>query len=157
MAWINRELAIGYVLGALAVMLAVILLFNQYSIYITANFTCTRPINITSIRGNALVLLNNTLDEPSQVALTVMYHIPQTTLVLPLVNTTIIQPHSYKVLAFGNVESILVNCSSPVNVTVAELTRPQYYYFAWAAMFISFVLSLGFAIVGLVRIIEGNA
>ena len=154
---LNRYVGVGFALGLLAVTLAVILMFNQYSLSpVIVNRSCEGNYSV-NVRGNVLLILNNTGNEAAALNLLINQHIPQTNITIPQEYNISVTPLNTTILTYGQVLGIAINCSSPsLYVSVYLLRRPAYYLPLWLIMTASFIFSVALIIIGYLMLLESS-
>jgi len=154
---LNRYIGVGFALGLLAVALAVILMFNQYSLSpIIVNRSCEGNYSV-NVRGDVLLILNNTGNEAAALNLLINQHIPQTNITIPQEYNISVTPLNTTILTYGQVLGIAINCSSPsLYISVYLLRRPAYYLPLWLIMTASFIFSVALIIIGYLMLLESS-
>ncbi len=153
----NRYIGIGFTLGLLAVSIAVILIFNQYSLSSLVNNKACKGNYSINAKGNVLLVINNTSNANTNVSVLIYQHIPQTNITIPQEYYVSLAPFNATILTYGQVMGMIINCTSTsLYISVYLLKRPIYYIPLWFIMFISFILSIALIIVGYLTLVESR-
>lgn len=157
MVKINRYIAIGFALGVVAVVAAFILFINQYSLSpLVINRPCIGSYSI-NVRGDVVILINNTGNVNESVSIVVYQHIPQTNITIPQEYNVSLTPLNVTDFIYGNVYGVEITCNSTnLSINAYLLKRPPYYVPLWLTMIISFVVSLAMIITGYLVLVESS-
>ncbi|MGC8571476.1 MAG: hypothetical protein ACP5L1_09210 [Caldivirga sp.] len=157
MIGLNKYIGIGFALGLLAVSIAVILIFNQYSLSSLVNNKACKGNYSINAKGDVLLVINNTGNANANASVLIYQHVPQTNITIPQEYYVSLAPFNVTILMYGQVMGMVINCTSTrMYISVYLLKRPIYYIPLWLIMLISFILSIALIIIGYLTLVESR-